>query len=169
MSDVGAFRMGHRDTHPELHVHEHRSRNRQDVERVRDREIGQDRHSAPMELLKREGAKFLDAKEHPECHGQLHEWHQQHGQHAHAGLFVHTALLQRNALHAKLVPRLVRPVELLLEFEQPRLVRCERGRVAQLLDRERYQQQPREQRARDDRVEPREPRRDVHELKQPRG
>ena len=38
---------------------------------------------------------------------QLHEKHQQHGQHAHAQLLVHLALLQRDALHPKLSPVLI--------------------------------------------------------------
>ena len=122
-----------------------------------------------MELLERESAQTLDAKEHPERDGQLHERHQQHGQHAHARLGVHLALLERDALHPDLVPGLVRPVELLLELDQARLVRRERGGVAQLLDGEREQEQARKERARDDGVEPGQARRDIDELEHPRG
>ena len=48
-------------------------------------------------------------------------------------------LLERDALHAELVARLVRTVKLFLEPEQPWLVLHERNRVAQLCDREGYQ------------------------------
>ena len=158
-----------RSTHLELQVHEHRRRNWQDVVRVRDREVGEERNAAPMELLKRKSAQTLDSKEHPERNWKLHERHQQHGQHAHARLRIHLALLKRNALHPELVPGLVRLFELLLELNQARLVRRERGSVAQLLDREREQNHAREKRARDDGVEPGQARRDVDELEHPRA
>jgi hypothetical protein len=80
---------------------------------------------------------MLDAEEHPERSGYLHERHQQHGQHAHARLLVHLALLECNTLHRELIPGLVRLVKLLLEPDQTWLVRCKHGTVAELLDRER--------------------------------
>jgi hypothetical protein len=169
VKEEGAFCGDHRNTHRELHVHEDGGGNRQHIQWVRNREIGQKRHAAPVELLEGEDTEPLDAKEHAKRDGQLYEGHQQHGKHAHARFLVHAALLERDALHAELVARLVRPVELSLELEQPRLLRRERGRVTQLFDREGQQQQPREQRAYDDCVEPRQTRRDVHKLEQPRG
>ena len=78
-----------------------------------------------MELLKRESAESLDAKEHLERYGKLHEGHQKHGQHSHARLLIHAVLLKRDALHADLVARLVRPVELFLELKQPRMSAAE--------------------------------------------
>ena len=122
-----------------------------------------------MELLERESAQTLDAEEHPERDGQLHERHQQHGQHAHTRLLVHLALPECDALHRELIPGLVRLVELVLELHQTRLVRCERGRVVELLDGEREQYQAREDRAHDDGVEPGQTRRDIDELEHPRG
>jgi hypothetical protein len=70
-----------------------------------------------VELFEREGTELLDAKEHPERDGQLYEWQQEHRQYTHAGLLIHTALLERDALHGDLVACPVRLVELLLEFE----------------------------------------------------
>jgi len=81
----------------------------------------------------RESAKMLEVEEHPEDDGYLHERHQQYGQHAHVQLLVHLALFECDTLHSELVPGLV----CLLEFNQTRLVRCKRGGVADLLDRER--------------------------------
>ena len=107
-----------------------------------------------MELLERERAEILDGEEHAERDGELHEGHQEHGEHAHAGLFVHATLLERDALYRELVPGLVRLVELRLEIEQLRLERRERRRIAKLFDGEGEQQQAREYCARDECVEP---------------
>ena len=156
-----------RNTYGELHVHEHGRNDRQDVVRVRDGEIGEERDAAVVELLEWERAEALDGEEHAEGDGELREGHQEHGEHADAGLVVHAALLERDALHRELVARLVRAVELLLELQQARLVRREHGRVAQLLEGEREEEQPREERARDERVEPRQARRDVQQLEHP--
>lgn len=120
-----------------------------------------------MEVLEGERAETLDAEEHAESDGQLHERHQEHGDHADARLPVHAVLLERDALHRDLVARAVRAVELLLELEEPRLVRRERGRVAQLFEGEGEKEQPRGERARDDRVEPRQARRHVDQLQHP--
>lgn len=145
---------GRENTHGKLQVHEHRRRNRQDVVWIRDREIGEERDTALMELLERERAETLDAEEHAERDGELHERHQEHGEHAHAGLFVHAPLLERDALYRELVPGLGHLVELRFELEQPRLERRERRRIAQLFDGEGEQQQAREYGARDDGMEP---------------
>ena len=104
VSKEGASQMGHQITRPKLHIHEHRSRNRDHVEWVRDCKIWQDRHATQVELFEREGVEFLDTKAHPERDRKLHESHQEHhdGQHAHARLLVHSALLEHNALHADL-------------------------------------------------------------------
>jgi hypothetical protein len=165
----GLWHEDEEDTHGELHVHEHRRRNRQDVVRVSDGEIGEERHAAPMELLEGERAQALDAEEHPEIDGQLHERQQHHGHHAHAGLLVHAALLERDALHRELILGLLRALELLPEREQLRLVRREHGGVAELLDGEGQQEQAREERACDDGVEPGQARRDVDQFEQRRG
>jgi len=55
-----------------------------------------------MELLKGEGGEFLDAKENFKRDGKLCEGHQEHGEHAHAGLLVYVALLERDALYVDL-------------------------------------------------------------------
>jgi len=135
---------GRENTYGKLQVHEHRRRDRQDVVRIRDREIGEERDAALMELLERERAETLDAEEHAERDGELHERHQEHGEHAHAGLFVHATLLERDALYRELVPGLVRLVELRFELDQPRLEGRKRCRIAQLFDGEGEQQQARE-------------------------
>src|SRR5712671_3715897 len=62
-----------RSTHGQLQVHEDRRRYWQDVVRIRNRKIGEERDAAPMELFERESAQALDAEEHPERDGQLHE------------------------------------------------------------------------------------------------
>ena len=86
---------------------------------------------------------MLDAEELPERDGHLHELHQRrhYGQHAHARLLIHLALLECDTLHREIVPGLERLVELLLGLDQVQLVRslrCECGRVAeQMFDRER--------------------------------
>ena len=106
VNEEGTFHMGHQNYTLKLHIHEHRSRNREHIELqwVRDCKIWQDRHATPVELFKREGVKFPDTKAHPERDEKLHEWHQEHhdGQHAHARLLVHSALLEHNTLHAGL-------------------------------------------------------------------
>ena len=160
---------GRANTHGKLQVHEHRRHDRQDVVWICEGEIREERDAALMELLERERAETLDAEEHAERDGELRERHQEHGEHAHAGLFVHAALLERDALHRELVPGLVRLVELRFELEQPRLERRERRRVAQLFDGEGEEQQAREQRARDDGVEPGQAGGDVDQLEHPRG
>lgn len=157
------------NTHGKLQVYEHRRHDRQDIVRIGDREIGEERDAALVELLERERAETLDAEEHAERDGELEEGHHEHGEHAHAGLFVHAMLLDRDALHRDLVPGLVRLFELRLELEQPRLEGRERRRVAQLFDGEGEQEQTREYRARDDGVEPRQTGGDVDQLEQPRG
>lgn len=153
----------------ELHVHEYRRYNRQDVVRICDSEIWEERDATVMELLEREGAQMLEAEEHPERDGKLRERHQQHRQHAHARLFIYAPLLERNTLHRELVPGLVRHIELLLERDKLRLVRREGGRVAELLDREGEEEQAREERSCDDGVEPGQTRRDIDELEHPCG
>ena len=52
-------------------------------------------------------------------------------------LLVRLALLECDALHCTFVSGLVCLVEPLLELDLTRLARCERGRVAELLDIER--------------------------------
>ena len=75
---------------------------------------------------------MLDTEEHPERDRYLHEQHQRHGQHAHARLLVHLALLECDTLYNKLVPgSLVCPylVEHLLELNKVQLVQSLRRLV----------------------------------------
>ena len=94
---------------------------------------------------------MLDTEENPKRDRYLHERYQRHGQHAHARLLVHLALLECDTLTrcttslspAALYAVCPHLVELLLELNKVQLVRslrcdsCDRGRVTELLDRER--------------------------------
>ena len=88
-----------------------------------------------MELLEGERAEALDAEEHAERDGGLYERYQEHGPggHADAIFLVHVALLEHDVLYCELVARAVCPVE--LQKARLLVVRCEHGRVAQLLER----------------------------------